>query len=73
MMIEHHNSHILMRKFALRIAGNTKRTTSDKRYSGCLGRKNALWGRLRALWGLGLGVARRCSACNDWHQGVHWV
>jgi len=26
-----------------------------------------------ALWGLGWGVARRCSACNDWHQGVHWV
>ena len=30
-MIEHHYSHILMRKFAHRIAGDAKRTTSDKR------------------------------------------
>ena len=30
-MIEHHYNHILMRKFAHRIAGDAKRTTSDKR------------------------------------------
>jgi len=31
MMIEHHCSHIFMRKFGHRIAGNAKRNTSDKR------------------------------------------
>ena len=30
-------------------------------------------GAFGALWGLGLGVTRRCSACNDLRQGVHWV
>ena len=40
---------------------------------GCLGWENALWGRLVALWGLGLGVARRCSACTDLREGVHWI
>ena len=52
---------------------NYKRQTLVSATLCCLGWKNALWGRLGALWGLGLGVARRCSACTDLRQRVHCV